>query len=183
MQVGEQKQEIVRHLDNFLSEHNPELAEQVGKLAQEKSAAFVEMLQGKFEACFKGEINFACKSKVPEDMHMVIDTVPGYKRPFLYRVPNAYKEEVDKKIQEMLDKGMIQLSSSAYASPITCALKKNGTMRLCGDFRAINRVTIPDEYPLPRIDNIKQTVRGNLFSAIDLKGGVLSDSDQTGTPT
>ena len=143
----------------------------MGAIAAAKSEAFVQFLVEKFPACFKGEINFSCKSKVPEDMHMVIDTVPGYKRPFLYRVPNAYKDEVDKKIQEMLDKGMIQLSSSAYASPITCALKKNGTMRLCGDFRAINRVTVPDEYPLPRIDEIKQTVRGNLFSAIDLKEG------------
>ena len=49
-------------------------------------------------------------------------------------------------------KGIIEIGKSEYCAPMTVAKKKNGKLRLCGDFRALNKVTIPDLYPLPRID-------------------------------
>ena len=54
-----------------------------------------------------------------------------------------------------------------------CVRKKDGRLRLCVDYRALNEATVPDNYTIPRIDYIKQHVRGTIFTTIDLKDGFL----------
>ena len=71
----------------------------------------------------------------------------------------------------MLADGVIRPSSSFHVSPLLVVPKKNGTLRPCIDYRAINAVTIPDKYTLPRIDDMITRVKGNIFSAIDLTDG------------
>ena len=85
-----------------------------------KAKAFMAVLEDEFAPCFQSEINFNAASCVPDDMHMVIQTVPGYTRPYLYRVPEAYEKHVTEKIQEMVTKGMLRVSSSAYARTAHC---------------------------------------------------------------
>ena len=60
-----------------------------------------------------------------------------------------------------------------YGAPILFASKKDGRLRLCVDYRALNSITIPDNYTLPRIQYIKQNIHGNVFSTLDLKEGFL----------
>jgi hypothetical protein len=57
-------------------------------------------------------------------------------------------------IKELLEKGYICPSSSSWGAPMIFVLKKDGTQRLCMDYRALNDVTIKNKYPLPRIDNL-----------------------------
>ena len=94
-----------------------------------------------------------------------------YKAPFVYPVPFAYEDAAKKRIAEMLEQGVIQRSESPYASPVVCVPKKNGTVRVCIDYRALNAITIPDRYTLPRIEAIKQRLKGKIFSTFDLKEG------------
>ena len=70
------------------------------------------------------------------------------------RLPHAYRELVHKEIQEMLDEGMIEPSSSEWTSPIVLVNKKDGTLRLCVDYRQLNAGSQMDEYPMPRIDDL-----------------------------
>ena len=124
-------------------------------------------LRSQFPEVFSGELRLIAK----HDVTMRINLNDNFKCPYVYRVPVYHHQPAKERINEMLDKGIIRRSSSSFASPITCASKKDGTVRLCGDFRALNRITISDQFPLPRIDEIKQHIRGCIFTSLDLKDG------------
>jgi hypothetical protein len=84
------------------------------------------------------------------------------------------KELVELKIQlqELLDKGFIRLSSSPWGCPALFVKKKDGSLRLCVDYRPLNAVTIKNKYPLSRIDVLfDQLARAKVFSKIDLRSG------------
>ena len=89
-----------------------------------------------------------------------------------YRLSPVELEEVRRNIDEMLEKGYIQPSNSPYSSPLLFVKKKNGELRMCNDYRALNKITISDAYPLPRIDQLYDTVgKAKYFTALDLKSG------------
>lgn len=96
-------------------------------------------------------------------------------RPFKLRYAArnpAMQAIIDSKINELLANGCIEPSRSAYSSPITLAQKKNGTWRLCMDFRHLNSKSEPDAYPLPRISTILDRLRDAKYvSSLDLKDG------------
>ena len=102
-----------------------------------------------------------------------IDT--GNSRPirqYPRRLPFAYREETSKQVAEMLDQGVIQASSSPWASPIVLVKKKDGTFRFCIDYRKLNEVTKKDAHPLPRIDDLLDALQGSqMFSTLDLRSG------------
>ena len=76
---------------------------------------------------------------------------PIYKKP--YRMAPSELVELKKQIKELLEKGYIRASSSPWGSPILFAKKKDGTMRLCIDYHALNMVTIKNKYPMPQIND------------------------------
>jgi hypothetical protein len=77
-----------------------------------------------------------------------------------------------KDIKELLEKGFIRPSSSPWGAAVIFVLKKDGTQRLCMDYHALNKVTIKNKYPLPRIDDLFDQLHGVcVFSKINLRSG------------
>jgi hypothetical protein len=97
-------------------------------------------------------------------------TTPIYKTPHRMAIPEL--AELKEHIKELLEKGFICPSSSPWGAPLIFVLKKDGTQRLCMDYHALNEVTIKNKYPLPRIDDLFDQVRGAcVFFKIDLRSG------------
>ncbi|XP_070679270.1 uncharacterized protein [Malus domestica] len=108
------------------------------------------------------------------EVEFSIDLLPGTDPISLtpYRMAPAELRELKIQLQELLDKGFIQPSSSPWGAPVLFVKKKDGTLRLCIDYRQLNRVTIKNRYPLPRIDDLFDQLKGAcVFSKIDLRSG------------
>jgi hypothetical protein len=90
----------------------------------------------------------------------------------IYRCSVLENDEIKRQIQELLQKGHIRLSSSPCGSSIVLVQKKDGTWRLCIDYQALNKITVQNRYPIPRIDDLLDQLKGaKYFSKIDLKSG------------
>ena len=88
------------------------------------------------------------------------------------RLSPNHREEVENLIQGMLEKGVVQPSHSPWASPIVLVQKKDGSTRMCVDYRKINNVTKKDSFPLSRVDDILDALGGALWlSTLDLVSG------------
>jgi hypothetical protein len=108
------------------------------------------------------------------DIEFVIDLIPGTspiaKRP--YRMAASELTELKKQLEELQRMGFIRPSSSPWGAPVLFVTKKDGSMRLCVDYRALNEVTIKNKYPLPRIDDLFDQLKGaKYFSKMDLRSG------------
>ncbi|KAG8483068.1 hypothetical protein CXB51_021934 [Gossypium anomalum] len=89
-----------------------------------------------------------------------------------YRMTPKELVELKAQIQELLDRGFIRPSVSPWGAPVLFVKKKDGTMRMCIDYRQLNKLTIKNKYPLPRIDDLFDQLRGaSVFSKIDLHSG------------
>jgi len=107
-----------------------------------------------------------CDHSIP----LVAGAKPVYIRP--YRYPPALKDEIEKQIQDMLDKGLIQPSSSPFSSPLLLVKKKDGTWRPCVDYRYLNALTVRGKFPIPIFDELVDELAGaSWFSTLDLNSG------------
>ncbi|CAI7879812.1 unnamed protein product [Closterium sp. NIES-53] len=89
-----------------------------------------------------------------------------------WRLTQPELEELRSQIDALLEKGFIRASTSPFAAPILFTPKKDVGLRMCIDYRALNRVTIKSRYPIPRTDDLLDQLRGaHYFSKIDLRGG------------
>jgi hypothetical protein len=103
-----------------------------------------------------------------------IELLPGQPPPSRppYRMSFDEQNELKKQLQELIDKGYIQPSVSPYGAPVLFVRKKDGSLRLCIDYRALNKITIKNKYPLPRIDELLDRLQGaTVFSKLDLRSG------------
>lgn len=103
-----------------------------------------------------------------------MDLVPGGSLPkkATHRLTPTKNEELNRQVQELLEKGLIRESMSPCAVPIVLAPKMNGEWRMCTDSREINKITIKYRFPLPRMDEIMDCLSGaKYFTKIDLKSG------------
>ncbi|TYK04587.1 ty3-gypsy retrotransposon protein [Cucumis melo var. makuwa] len=97
-------------------------------------------------------------------------TVPISRAP--YRMALTELKELKVQLQELLDKGFIRPSVSPWGAPVLFVKKKDGSMRLCIDYRELNKVPVKNRYPLPRIDDLFDQLQGaTVFSKIDLRSG------------
>ena len=93
-----------------------------------------------------------------------------------YRHPKMFKDEIEKEIKELLVMGHIKPNMSPFASQVVLVLKKDGTLRMCIDYRALNKKMIKNCYPFPCIDELMDELHGAVFfSKIDLRSGYHQD--------
>ncbi|KAJ0016666.1 hypothetical protein Pint_11808 [Pistacia integerrima] len=108
------------------------------------------------------EINFT--------IELVPSAVPVSKAP--YRMAPLELKELKIQLQELVDKGFIRPSVSPWGAPVLFVKKKDGTWRLCIDYRQLNKMTVRNKYRLPRIDDLFDQLQGSkVFSKIDLRSG------------
>lgn len=130
----------------------------------------VLQLINKYRDCFAQNLSeLGCTDKA--EMHIELnDTTPVVYRP--YRLSHSEKEVVRDMVTELIENDIAEESNSAYASPIILVRKKTGGYRLCVDFRALNRKTIKDHFPMPRIDDQLDLLNGNkYYTSLDLASG------------
>nr|GEZ61573.1 putative reverse transcriptase domain-containing protein [Tanacetum cinerariifolium] len=103
-----------------------------------------------------------------------IDLVPGATpvAKFPYRLAPSEMQELSAQLQELQDKGFIRSSHSPWGAPVLFVKKKDGALRMCIDYRELNKLTIKNHYPLPRIEDLFNQLQGaHYFSKIDLRSG------------
>ncbi|GJR58741.1 putative reverse transcriptase domain-containing protein [Tanacetum coccineum] len=103
-----------------------------------------------------------------------IDLIPGAapvaRAP--YRLAPSEMKELSEQLQELSDKGFIRPSSSPWGAPVLFVKKKDGSFRMCIDYRELNKLTVKNRYPLPRIDDFFDQLQGSsIYSKIDLRSG------------
>ena len=110
------------------------------------------------------------KCKIIAPTILTNSEVPIQSRAF--RTPEKYRTELKAQIQRMLETGIIEESNTPWASNLVLVQKSDGKLRPCVDFRPLNKVTIPDPYPLPRMDEVINKVAGkSWYSRLDLASG------------
>ena len=110
--------------------------------------------------------------RIDVEYHRILlnDCEPKAQRPYRQSIPDA--EETARQVRDLLAKGLIRESVSPYAAPITLADKKDGTKRLCVDYRRLNKITVADKTPLPLIADVIDRLRGmKIFSKLDFASG------------
>ena len=137
-------------------------------LIDEKCWGFLAaVVEDKAEGVSLQEVPVVCEypDVFPEDLpglppdreiEFAIDLEPGVKPISIppYRMAPAELRELKTQVQELLDKGFVRPSVSPWGAPVLFVKKKDGTMRMCIDYRQLNKVTIKNRYPLPRIDDL-----------------------------
>ncbi|GJZ73662.1 putative reverse transcriptase domain-containing protein, partial [Tanacetum coccineum] len=103
-----------------------------------------------------------------------IDLVPGAapvaRAP--YRLAPSELQELSTQIQKLSDKGFIRPSSSPWGAPVLFVKKKDGSFWMCIDYRELNKLTVKNQYPLPRIDNLFDQLQGSrVYCKIDMRSG------------
>ncbi|KAK9090981.1 hypothetical protein Sjap_024158 [Stephania japonica] len=109
-----------------------------------------------------------------------IELIPGSKPPAQapYRMAPKELEELRKQLQELLDAGFIQPSKAPYGAPVLFQRKHDGSLRMCVDYRALNKLTVKNKYPIPLVADLFDRLSGaRLLYKAGLEVGVLSSSD------
>ncbi|GBG66479.1 hypothetical protein CBR_g63062 [Chara braunii] len=128
-----------------------------------------------FESFSKKAIDLeATLGVVDREIVHAIEIIPGTKTPKgrIYRMAPAELDELRRQLKELTEKGWIRPSTSPFGSPVLFVPKKGGTLRMCIDYKGLNDITVKNEEPLPRIDDLLDRVQGcKYYTKIDLKSG------------
>nr|GEZ18582.1 retrotransposon protein, putative, Ty3-gypsy subclass [Tanacetum cinerariifolium] len=110
------------------------------------------------------------KEKRLEDALIVPGAAPVARAP--YRLAPSGMKDLSEQLKELSDKGVIRPSSSPWGAPILFVKKKDGSFRMCIDYQELNKLTVKNCYPLPRIDDLFDQLQGSsVYSKIDLRSG------------
>ncbi|GJT68192.1 putative reverse transcriptase domain-containing protein [Tanacetum coccineum] len=101
---------------------------------------------------------------------LILGAAPVARAP--YRLASSEMKELSEQLQELSDKGFIRPSSSPLGAPVLFVKKKDGSLRMCIDYCELNKVTVKNRYPFPRIDDLFDQLQGsNIYSKIDFRSG------------
>ncbi|GJW44185.1 putative reverse transcriptase domain-containing protein [Tanacetum coccineum] len=123
----------------------------------------------------------------PEDLHglppvrqvefqidLILGAIPVARAP--YRLAPSEMQELSNQLQELADRGFIRPSTSPWGAPVLFVKKKDGSFRMCIDYRELNKLTIKNRYPLPKIDDLFDQLQGSsVYSKIDLRSVFIDD--------
>ena len=157
--------------ETFLIFANELKPEQKSELKQGENPPYVEKLLEEFKDVFPDDLP---GMPPPRSLDHGIDLYPGtepYSRaPYRFNIEEL--KELKLQLDDLLKKGLIRPSVSPWGSPVLFQKKKDGTYRLCIDYRGLNKQTIKNKYPLPHIDELLSQLSGaKVFSKIDLRSG------------
>ncbi len=184
VEVGCEDQEVIRSMEETgadvkLPDHLTDLFEKCTvDLNPSDREEVLDLLISHQDVFSRGEFDIGRNNLVKHS----IDTqgAPPIRQQ-LRRSSPAQRAEVERQVSELLEKGLIQPSDSPWASPVVLVTKKDGSKRLCLDYRKLNEVSVKCAYPLPRIDESLDSLGGaKYFSTLDLASGywqVEMDSD------
>lgn len=137
----------------------------VSHLSEEQQTAAKQMLYEESNAFSRDDNDMGCIPSLQMNITLKDDT--PVQRSYA-AIPKPLYKEVKAYIQDLLAKKWIVKSKSPYAAPVVCVRKKDGSLRLCIDYRLLNQKTVPDRHPLPRIQDLIDTLGGfNWFSILD----------------
>ena len=150
--------------------HNAEVQHEKGvKLYRERVGEMQAVLR-EFADVFKEPTQLPPQRQHDHKINLVEGAKPVNIRP--YRYGSLQKDIIEKMIQELLTSGVIQNSTSSFSSPIVLVKKKDGSWRMCIDYRALNKQTLKDKFPIPLIEELLDELSGAMvFSKIDLRSG------------
>ena len=116
----------------------------------------------RFPSVFPDDI---CELPPEREVEFIIDLVPGANPMSIapYRMSPVELAEVKAQVQDLLSKQFVRPSASPWGAPVLLVKKKDGSMRMCVDYRQLNKVTIKNKYPLPRIDDLIDQLSGLYF--------------------
>ena len=157
--------------DVTLPPHLKDLAEEWCKDLSHEETISARKLLWKYRNLFStGPMDLGRTDLVKHAINLKPGAKPVKQRP--YRHPPHLEAEIERQVQEMLEKGLISESYSAWSSPVILVRKGDNSYRMCIDLRTVNSLTEPDAYPLPRIDDSLDALGGNkYFSCIDMVSG------------
>ncbi|GJW26149.1 reverse transcriptase [Tanacetum coccineum] len=129
----------------------------------------VEVLQD-YESVFEVATSLPPKRSHDHTIPLIPNTPPINIRP--YRHPPNKNDAVELMVKELLDSGVIRNSQSPFSSPIVMVKKKDGSWRMCMDYRQLNKQTVKDKFPIPVIEELIDELNGaKVFSKLDLRSG------------
>ena len=121
-----------------------------------------------FQDVFKEILGLTPKRDIDFSINLMHGPTPMLKTPYI--MSTLEPKELQMHLEELLKKGYIRPSVSPWGAPVLFVKKKYGTLILCIDFRQLNKVTVKNKYPLPKIDDLFDQLKDvNIFSKIDLR--------------
>ena len=154
----------------------PEMNEEVMEINEEKTETeypiAIQKILREFTDVFPKELPVGLPPA--REVDHKIDLIPGAKPPHRapYRMSPEGLDELKQQLRDLTEKGYIQPSVSPFGAPVLFVPKKDGGVRMCVDYRALNKVTVHNRYPLPRIDELLDRLQGSrYFTKIDLRSG------------
>jgi len=147
----------------------------IQQVPEAQRAEFISMLSSFLDSVFADKEFCNINDVLERDVQHEINLEPGQAPPCkgVYRLSPPMLDELRTQLDGLLSSGLIRPSMSPYGAPVLFVKKKGGEWRMCVDYRALNKITVKDKFPIPRVEDLYDQVGGKskFFTKIDLRWG------------